>query len=415
MPKLTAASVACLKSADQPYEVADTASPLKLVVYPSGRRVFILRYRRPDSGKSAKLTLGPYMEGSAETSEAPVIGQPLTLASARALAAEALRAKAHGRDPGAERQAAKASNGNPAAATFASTLPAYLEQLAKHNRSAKEMSDVLNGFLEVLGSKPLVEIDADACHALIERCRLRGLPGRGVRKPQPCESRARLAHTLLQGFFSWCIRQRKLERSPMVGLEAPQAAAARDRVLDDAEIRAFWKASAYLSPWHCACLRLLLLTGQRLREISELRFAEIVDGSLVLSPERTKNKRPHRLPLSRLAQEILAVTPRVGACPFVFSTGRVPINGWTQTKERLDEVMATLGWNGPAFRIHDLRRTAASTLARLGVPLHVTEKILNHTSGSFAGIAGVYQRYSFQPEMAEAMEKLASFVRGIVG
>jgi integrase len=158
----------------------------------------------------------------------------------------------------------------------------------------------------------------------------------------------------------------------------------------------------------------LLLTGQRLREISELRWDEIVDGSLVLPPARTKNKRPHRLPLSGFAREIVSSLPRVEGCPYVFSMGRVPINGWAVTKQRLDAAMRAQGWNGPAFRIHDLRRTAATGLARQGVPIHVTEKILNHASGSLSGVAAIYNRYDYAQEMREALERWAETVRGIV-
>jgi integrase len=329
------------------------------------------------------------------------------------LAATALRAKAHGRDPAAERRAAKASQ--ECSTSFADVLPAYLAHIKSHNRCAAEMQPPLHGFANLWAGRPLASISAQDCYDMVERCRAKGMPGRNSRKAGPSNSRARLGFALLQGFFSWAVRQRKLERSPLHGLEAPRAATARDRVLDDPEILVFWNACATLSPWYCGALQLLLLTGQRLREISELRFDEIVDSAILLGPQRTKNKRRHVIPLSTLAQEVLARVPRVEGSPFVFSSsGRVPIDGWSMVKRKLDAAMRAQGWNGPAFRIHDLRRTAASTLARLGVPLHVTEKILNHTSGSFAGIAGVYQRYSFQPEMAEALEKLAAFVRQLI-
>jgi integrase len=387
---------------------------LRLVIYPSNRRVWIWRHRRPD-GRSGKLTLGP-LDYSPESNGEPVLGGPLSLAAARRLASEAARQRAAGGDPAAAKQAAKQ---NPVSKTvsFAQVLPDYLAHLTKHNRSAKEMSDVLGGFASptVWGSKPLDAITSQDCHELIERCRCKGLPGRKVLKPVPCESRARFAYSLLQGFFSWAVRQRKLERSPMYGLEAPSAAPERDRVLDDAEMRTFWKACESLSPWHCAALRLLLLTGQRLREISELRFAEIVDGLLVLSCERTKNKRPHRLPLSSLAQEIVASLPRVNGCPLVFSFGRVPVDGWAKIKRRLDAAMAAQGWNGLPFVIHDLRRTAATGLARQGTPIHVTEKILNHASGSLSGVAAIYNRYDYAQEMREALERWAETVRQLVG
>jgi integrase len=268
MPKLTTAAINCLKPRQDRYEVSDAASPLRLVVYPSRRKVFIVRYRRPD-GRPAKLTLGRYMEGG-EHAGAPVIGAPLSLAGARELAASALRAKAHGRDLAAERQAAKEVSLRKE--TFADVLPGYLAHLQKQHRSAREMSTVLRGFATLWADKPIDAISAQHCFDMVEHCRRESMPGRRAFKPGPSESRARLAFALLQGFFSWAVKQRKIEQSPMHGVEAPAAPTARERVLEDDEIRAFWVAAASLSPWHCACLRLLLLTGQRLREISELRF-----------------------------------------------------------------------------------------------------------------------------------------------
>jgi integrase len=414
--KLTAASIASLRPRSERYEVSDT-NGLRLVVYPTGRKTWIVRFRRPD-GRPCKLTLGPFDLG-AETSEAPVIGAPLTLASARTLACEAMRAKAHGRDPAAERQAAKASVSEKSE-TFTDTLPVYFAHIEKHNRSAKEMAATLRGFATVWRDKPLAEIDAQACHELVERCR-HGMPGQKVMKPGPKDSRACLAYTLLGGLFSWALRTRRIERSPMHGLERPQAATARDRVLDDAEIRTFWKACESLSPWHCAVLRLLLLTGARLREISELRSEEIGVRRFELGPQRTKNKRPHTIYLSSLAQEVMRdllcgehQAPE-GDADWVFSImGRAPIGGWTEVKAKLDAEMRAQGWNGPAFRIHDLRRTAATGLARQGTPIHVTEKILNHASGTLTGVAAVYNRYDYQAECREALERWSETVRGIV-
>jgi integrase len=414
MPKLTAASVACQNPKKQPYEVSDAKSGLKLVVYPSGRRVFILRYRRPGSNKSAKLTLGPYMEGSADTDEAPVIGQPLTLASARVLATEALRVKALGRDPGAERQAAKKTVEGELVTTFAATLSAYLAHISKTNRSAPEASDVLNGFATVWDSKVLAEISADDCHSLIERCRLKGLPGRKVLKPQPCESRARLCHMLLCGFFSWAVRTRRIERTPLTGVETPAPATPRDRVLDDAELAALWHTCGELSPWCAAAIRLLICTGARLREISELKLAEINGDTILLGPSRTKTKITHTIYLSSLAQQVLAATPRASSA-FVFSYGRVPVNGWTFLKQKLDKAIERrLGRAVPHWTLHDIRRSAVSRMAELEVPIHVCERLIGHKSWSFAGIVSTYNRYSYSKECREAVEKLAAHVRGII-
>jgi integrase len=418
MPKLTDAAIACLPVKANPYEVSDAASPgLRLCVYPkTGRKVFILRFRRPGSHKSAKLTLGSYMEGE-EYTEAPAIGAPLTLAAARKLAATALLAKAHGRDPAAERQAQKLETSVAPVSSFADALPAYLKHVTMHNRSTKETSDVLEGWASpaIWGDKPLDAITSQNCFDLIERCRLKGFPGRKVLKPQPCDSRARLAHMVMQGFFSWCLRTRRIERTPLTGVEAPPPPPSRDRVLDDIELAALWHCCNELSPWHASVIRLLLCTGSRLREISELKFAEINGDTILLGPSRTKTKITHTVYLSSLAQEVLAATPRMNGCEYVFSFGSIPVNGWSDIKQKLDKAIERrLGRAIPAWRIHDARRTFVSRCAELGVPIHVCERLIGHSGGSFAGVVSTYNRYSYAKECREAVEKLAAHVRGII-
>jgi integrase len=203
-------------------------------------------------------------------------------------------------------------------------------------------------------------------------------------------------------------------------------------MLDEREIKALWACledweGTDISPWHGACLKLLLLTGQRRNEISRLRWDELEpEGSrtmdIVLGPSRTKNKRQHALPLPRLAQRILAEVPRVVAgSPYVFSQdGERPIGKWATIKKALDAAMAkrlSLGRGSEViglkpetmrpWRIHDLRRTMATGLARLGTPIHVTERCLNHVGGSLGGLVRIYQRYSYRQEVLDALERWA--------
>jgi integrase len=409
--KFTAISVAALKARAGRYEVADSESALRLLVLPSGKKSFVLRYRRPD-GRSAKLTLGAF-DPSAEMADEPVVGAPMTLGAARQLAAALLREKERGRDPAALREKAKAAPSE----SFGCAAAVYTAHLRKANRSGDETARMVGAIAQLWASRPLCEISAHDCFDMVARCRDRGFPGIEVKHPEPNDSRARLAHSTLGGFFTWALRQRKTERSPMAGLARPQAATPRDRVLDDAELKLFWQAteSAQLSPWHCAALRLLLMTGQRLNEIAMLRFEEIVGDAIVLAPARTKNKRAHTVPLSRLAREVLDAVPRVDGCAHVFSAGRAPIGGWNRTKAMLDARMRELGWRGAPWRIHDLRRTCATGLARLEVRQEVTEKILNHSSGKIRGIAAVYNRFEYRDEMRAALEHWAVEIARITG
>jgi integrase len=191
-------------------------------------------------------------------------------------------------------------------------------------------------------------------------------------------------------------------------------------VLTDSELAIFWQAAASLSPWHCAVLRLLLLTGQRLRDISELRFDEIRDdGSIHLGKARTKNKRRHVVPLSGLARSIIASTPRVETpSDFVFTCGNWggrPSSGWSRIKRQLDDEMRALGWRGECWRIHDLRRTFTTGLARPEVAPHVCERVLNHKSGTIKGVAAIYNRYSYASEMRDAVERWSTEVAKITG
>jgi integrase len=409
--KFTAISIATLKARAERYEVADSESALRLLVLPSGKKSFVLRYRRPD-GRPAKLTLGAF-DPSVEMADEPVIGAPMTLAAARQLAAALLREKAKGRDPAALREKAKAAPSE----SFAAAAAVYAAHLRKANRSGDETARMVAAIAKLWGSRPLADITAHDCFDMVARCRDRGFPGIEVKHPKPNDSRARLAHSTLGAFFTWALRERKIERSPVAGLARPQAATPRDRVLDDAEIKLFWQATetAQLSPWHCAALRLLLVTGQRLNEVAMLRFVEIVGDAIVLAPARTKNKRAHTVPLSTLAREVLGGTPRVDGCGHVFSAGRAPIGGWNRAKAMLDARMRELGWTGAPWRIHDLRRTCATGLARLGTPIHVTEKVLNHASGTIRGVAAVYNRHSYAAEMRAALENWAVEVAKLTG
>jgi integrase len=191
-------------------------------------------------------------------------------------------------------------------------------------------------------------------------------------------------------------------------------------VLTDDELRGFWLGCDELSEPFGPLLKLLLLTGARLREVAEMTHAELNGGTWIVPPSRTKNKLAHTVPLPCMAQEIIADLARVAGEPgFLFSTnGRTPVSGFSKIKARLDGIMLKLARNEgadiPPWRIHDLRRTAATGMARAGVDLPVIERALNHVSGSFAGIVGVYQRYKFEDEVRAALEAWANLLCSIV-
>ena len=156
-------------------------------------------------------------------------------------------------------------------------------------------------------------------------------------------------------------------------------------------------------------VKLLILTGQRRDEVARMPWAELdlAERLWRLPRERTKNNRPHEIPLSDAAMAVLDSMPRIDG-PYVFSTnGEGPASNYAKNKRKFD---ALLPADMPAWRLHDLRRTVASGMARLGIGLPVIEKVLNHTSGSFAGIVGVYQQHTFADEKRQALEAWGAFV-----
>jgi integrase len=218
-------------------------------------------------------------------------------------------------------------------------------------------------------------------------------------------------HAVLSGLFTWARKKRLVAANPCAGLDRPAEERSRDRVLDDKELRKVWLAAGELGHPYAGVVRLLILTGQRRNEIAEARWSEIdlEERALHLPKERTKNGRAHDVPLSAQALAVVAGLPRLVDADLVFTINRKPITGFSRMKERLDEASGVADWT-----LHDLRRTVASGLQRLGVRLEVTEAVLNHRSGSMAGIVGVYQRHDYASEKRDALQRWADYVDALV-
>jgi integrase len=217
-------------------------------------------------------------------------------------------------------------------------------------------------------------------------------------------------HSKLGAFFSWCLKNRRIDVNPCAGVAKPRAGAPRERVLSDEEIVAVWRGSETLAAPYTAMVKLLILTGGRVREVAGIRFSELsTDGVWTLPKERAKNRREHRVPLPKPARDIIAGVPRIAGSDFVLTfTGERGVDGHSSVKRALDEASKVRGWV-----LHDLRRTLATNLQRLGVRLEVTEAVLNHT-GSRAGIVGIYQRYAFDDEKRQALEAWAARLEALV-
>jgi integrase len=256
----------------------------------------------------------------------------------------------------------------------------------------------------------LLVIDGHDVHSLVEEARQRGVPGLVRRGEHPTEARARAMLSCLSRMFRWLMQHRRVTENPCAGVHRPDTPEARDRFLTDAEIIKFWAAASVEREEFGTVLKLLLLTGCRLNEVARMRPSEISDEVYIwnIPGLRTKNGRPHAVPLSTTARALiksaLAATEPSG---FIFSTtsGRSPVSGWSKIKGRLDKRM-----NIPHWRLHDLRRTAATGMAENGTAPHIVEAVLNHVSGARAGVAGVYNRAAYATEKRVAMESWANHV-----
>ena len=205
------------------------------------------------------------------------------------------------------------------------------------------------------------------------------------------------AFVAIRTMMNWCVHNGLLEASPVPRIR--QSSSSRERILSDEELVAVYRRAKETSYPYGPIVELLILTGQRRGEIAALRRSWIADGIVTFPASFTKNKREHRLPLSPLALQVIETLPETGDLLFpARNRPDTPFSGWSKSKMRFD---AGLPFSG--YTLHDLRRTFSSNLARLGVPIHVTEKILNHASGSIGGVAAVYNRYSYFEEMAEAL------------
>jgi integrase len=224
----------------------------------------------------------------------------------------------------------------------------------------------------------------------------------------------------LRPFFRWCEGKEYIQQSPALGLVPPRPLRKRERKLNDAELRAFWRATEQMT-WR-PLYRLLLLTAQRREEVSGIRWNELnLAGAVWTIPrERTKNNKEHVIHLSAPALEILRELDAEvhGPRDFLFpaSSGENSVSGHSKQKERLDELMrAELGAEElMPWRIHDLRRTAASGMASLKFPPHIVERVLNHISGAQGGLVGVYQQWEYIEERKACIEAWRNHVSRLV-
>lgn len=359
---------------DAQYEVSDPlVANFHIRVSPKGTKSFGLYYRV--RGKRKRLVFGQFSQ--------------LSLKNARELARIAQRDIAEGRDPLAEKhrdREQRVSN------EFSAVVSMYIENHAKvFTRTWPETQRVLNNaFVLRWGSVSLHDIDKGMVIKRLREIRVEHGP-----------SASNHAFSYIRAFFNWCLAHDEIAYSPCSGLRRPAMVQSRERVLSDDELRAVWSASNVLGYPFGPFVQLLVLTGQRLSEVANLRWNDLDIGERIWTQVSNKSDSVHIVPLALPVIQILQGLPKLHV-EFVFparGSSNRPISGFSKWKKELDKEAGVRDW-----WLHDLRRTSATKMAQLGVEPHVTEHVLNHSSQMLRGVAGVYNRYSYVKEKRQALE-----------
>jgi integrase len=220
------------------------------------------------------------------------------------------------------------------------------------------------------------------------------------------------ARGALSALFSWAMQMGYVEQNPVIGAVQPEGSEGRERVLSDAELIAVWRASG--NDEYGRIIRLLILTGARRAEIGGLRWGELDPnaGTWTLPRERSKNKHAHTLPLSAAAWNIINAVPRLVHRDQLF--GVTAAEGFTDWGIKAELDNALLGKMSAPWVVHDIRRTVATRMADLGVQPHIIETVLNHHDGHRRGVAGTYNRSSYEREVRAALALWADHLLAMV-
>lgn len=353
---------------------------LGLRVLASGSKSYFAQYT--DHGRKHRVPLGNF--------------DAITLAQAADIVQGMQGDRARGIDPLlARRQAAAASR----AMTFGQLIESWHDLHLKGRRAhyAKEATGTLRRLFAGCLSLPAGELDRAEIIPVIDRlCRAGS------------DSMATAAVSYGRALYGWAVKRGAVEVNPFVNLPVA-ASVKRERTLaDEDELGPIWRATDGPGSFN-GIVRVLALTGQRRDEVGGMRRPEL-SGDLstwTIPGTRTKNRRTHIVPLSEPVRALLRGIPVTGE--LVFPGVRGVFNGYGAAKLALDKKSGVTGW-----RLHDLRRTCATGLQRLGVRLEITEAILNHVGGARGGLTGIYQRHTYQKEKRAALEAWAAHVMAIV-
>jgi integrase len=391
----------------------DSLKGFGLMVTDKGARSYILQYRIGGRGNpTRRVTIGKH-------------GSPWTPEMARSRASELLEQVRRRVDPfdteRAQIEAAKAEKESKAAQeavltrlAFDTIADNFISGHAQKNiKNWKEYrSAIVRDLKPAFGSTPLPSIAPPDISDLLDRVAERGA------------TTALRTYNVLRAIDVYALdkekRHYKPAQSPLNDVHRPRTVAKRDHHLSDDDLSKVWQAAGGMGWPFLPIIRLLILTGQRLREVAHMRWKELdlSRATWLIPGERTKNGQSTLVPLSPEALAIISNLPKIeNDYDLLFpSSSGTALTAFSKPKAKLDGIIlaqmreATQAEGGEVenvrlaeWRFHDLRRTLAVGCQRLGVPVEVTEEILNHRSGTRDGIVGVYQVYRFQTEKADAL------------
>ena len=390
--KLTDSKLKAFKApASGQAEYSDSDVPgLRVRIGTSGAKTFILRKRA--AGKIKNITLGRYT---------PRFGLAEARRKARALISDLEAGKAAPRPS----QRAQSTNG-----TIRALMPAYLASKA-HLRSNREITRIMDGYvLPTIGDRFADSVTRREITVLVD----------SIAATAPTMARA--VHAQISAFYSWAMpRLERLHANPCRDAGRPDKPKARDRVLSDSELKGLWLvADGEGHPWGPA-LQLLMLTGSRRDEVfsADRDEFDLRAGEWIIPADRAKNGQAHILPLSKAAMAIVKAIPEVAGADKLFPARGNAENGTSGFSKAQARFRISLDHQlgrdaGDHWTLHDIRRTVATGMQRLGVRFEVTEAVLNHVSGARGGIAGVYQRHDWKQEKRSALDAWASMLNEIV-